>query len=265
MKIEIDLKILTRLRMEGKTTKEAANYFGVSTQTIKRRGWNKLPNPFPKPKYTTDKSYFENINTKDKAYILGFICADGCIYENGLLRIEVKTQDDYILSFIRDRISPNNKIKKRTRKRKVKGYEWTSNTSTLSIKSKSFVKDLQFVEVVPNKTYKEVSVPILPQQMYPHFIRGYFDGDGCICKVITNKIYKRKDITFTGNPFFIESLRDFLKTNGIVKSNSKITKLKNNFAIQWKFSGKKDVERLYKYMYNHEDICFLKRKHDLFI
>ena len=33
-----------------------------------------------KKKY--NENYFENIDTEDKAYFLGFICSDGCIENN---------------------------------------------------------------------------------------------------------------------------------------------------------------------------------------
>jgi hypothetical protein len=48
-----------------------------------------------------------------------------------------------------------------------------------------------------------------------HFIRGYFDGDGCICKV-KNKWYS---ITIAGNEGFIFSLKKFLLDKGILKIN----------------------------------------------
>ena len=50
-----------------------------------------------------NQSYFENINTEDKAYFLGFIYADGSIVTEGRnsLYIKIHTKDSHIIdSFI---------------------------------------------------------------------------------------------------------------------------------------------------------------------
>ena len=52
--------------------------------------------------YMLNEEYFKQINTHNKAYFLGFVCADGCIYRRnghqGMLSIGVKDSDIEILN-----------------------------------------------------------------------------------------------------------------------------------------------------------------------
>ena len=51
-------------------------------------------------------NYFEKIDTPHKAYLLGFITADGAIV-NDILSLEVNMEDVDILNFAKSEINPN--------------------------------------------------------------------------------------------------------------------------------------------------------------
>ena len=53
-----------------------------------------------KRKYSLNEKYFDSINTEDKAYILGFICADGYIAKDRIV-IAIAKKDIQILENIK--------------------------------------------------------------------------------------------------------------------------------------------------------------------
>lgn len=124
---------------------------------------------------------------------------------------------------------------------------------------------------------------IVPKEFMSHFIRGYFDGDGCIWNGKRKKMivkdsskesgYRERIIhnvkfTFTGNVEFINSLQDFLVEKGIVNKKTKLnfSKAKNpnnttcNQVCTMEYSGRKQIKNLYDYMYKDSTIhCDLKK------
>jgi len=122
--------------------------------------------------YKVNENYFEKIDTPEKAYVLGFFYADG--YNNqkiGVLEfVQIKERLD-ILEQIREQLLCNYNIK-----------EYTSGKYTLNICSKKMSSDIANAGAVQNKSdlLEFPSEQIISKELIPHFIRGYFDGDGCI-------------------------------------------------------------------------------------
>ncbi len=88
------------------------------------------------------------------------------------------------------------------------------------------------------------------------FIRGYFDGDGCI------SIKNRIRIDFTSNKVFLEELKSYLEKKGIL-SNKVVTRKKNELGGSLQITKLKYVGKLYHYMYDNSTI-YLERKYDKF-
>ncbi|MBU4590569.1 MAG: hypothetical protein KKG01_06560 [Candidatus Omnitrophica bacterium] len=53
------------------------------------------------------------------------------------------------------------------------------------------------------------SLPKIPQERFNHFIRGYFDGDGCVSYGFYRRRGRNKK-TFTISTYFISSSKEFL-------------------------------------------------------
>ena len=64
---------------------------------------------------------------------------------------------------------------------------------------------------VPNKslTLTFPSKDIVPSNLLRHFIRGYVDGDGCICVTKPEKI----ELNVLGTKEFLQGVLDFLPLN----------------------------------------------------
>jgi len=122
------------------------------------------------------EDYFQIIDSKDKAYNLGFIFADGCICNtrHHNLTIEINKIDIEILYKICDDLGANKeKIRYRTRN-KGKTY-----MSSIRINGKQFVGHLTNLGCVQGKSYKKIHLPILlNRELQLAFLLGVYDGDG---------------------------------------------------------------------------------------
>ena len=138
-----------------------------------------------KSRYFANFRYFNKIDTEFKAYILGFIYADGNLFNN-TLKIAISEKDKEILEKFKEDIKCNNPIL--FIKSNLKNRQ---DQVSLSITDVDLRNDLIDKGVIENKTFKIVfpSYNKVPKKLIHHFIRGYFDGDGCICVYKVNWRY----------------------------------------------------------------------------
>lgn len=203
-----------------------------------------------------NKNYFEKIDTEAKAYILGFIYADGCIINSKTskykLSIGISNIDREILEFIVSELESNHTILVRQQKGNRK------DLAQLDVCSKIMYNDLLSHNLSSNKSLNCIS-PNIDEKLVRHFIRGYFDGDGCVCdRSDKNKIYPAVSIIGSNN--FLKYILDKLPIKRKTLSRSK--NLNDNMSYI-KFSSKIDVISFYNYMYDDSNFS-LKRKKDKF-
>lgn len=203
-------------------------------------------------KYETNKKLFKNIKSEEEAYYLGFILADGCVSKKRNsygFSISIQERDGYIL----DKLSLLclNKINSRhiTKKSQV----------CLTFTCKDICKNLINYGCISNKTYKTNSFPLIKENLMPHFIRGYFDGDGCVYTKKQRYNYGSA-VSFTGNYIFISSLEKFLKNRKIITTSVTTKQKKHQFDAVFEFEKKQDIYNLYKYMYIDASIYLIRKK-----
>lgn len=211
-------------------------------------------------KYSLNNKYFGSWTSK-MAYILGFIYADGNIYGNNLLTIGLKREDKEILEKIKLELGYDGDIKDKTVKLNKKDCE----TSILSFRSKDIVESLRNLGISENKSLT-INFPNVPKEYELDFIRGYFDGDGCIgiqypkSKRAETKTCQIRVRFCSGSENFIKSIRDTLVNYGVKEVNITTRNNVNIFEICY---STKDSLKLYELFYN-ENCMFLKRKKDRF-
>ena len=200
-------------------------------------------------------SYFENIDSEDKAYFLGFIYADGSIVTNGRNRliINIHTKDQHILEDLIVCIDGKMNI-------------WNQkgrNICQISISGKKIVEDLIKHGLHQNKTFT-IKYPNIPVELERHFLRGYFDGDGCI------RIKKdKRDGKEIGDMRFVGGSIDML--NSINERMNFLFGTKKNSLYgpkdkEYKFLGwakMTDIENIYHGFYDDSNF-YLKRKKETF-
>lgn len=160
---------------------EIADYLNL----IERQVRGKINNMGLSKTRKFDKYYFHNIDSATKAYILGFIYADGYVVKNVATRnyefaMQLQSEDKYILEKINDELGGVHHISHINPKEKIiDGHKTISgHQDYLRVYSKDIVDDLISHGIVPDKTHN-YEIPIFPQEYFFDFLRGYIAGDGC--------------------------------------------------------------------------------------
>jgi len=232
-------------------------------------------------KYFKNENYFKKIDTEAKAYFLGLLYADGSniipkqknkISSGRTIKLALQSIDKEILEIFSNEIEGNIPIKFEEKSLKNSNHK---NIAYINICSNNISKDLIKLGCVPNK-HKKLQFPpfkIVPQELMPHFIRGYFDGDGCIWdgkrKEMRVKDSTRKEggrvrivhnvkFQFTGYKDFILGLKFYLVNNFNFNDN-KLNYSKNKDHPTLEYSGRQQAKKIYDVMYKNASI-FLKRK-----
>ena len=204
-----------------------------------------------------NEEFFDS-QTPTSAYVLGWIYSDGTLRKNRY-QIKIVSNDIEVLEKIKNLMSTNHKIYKTLRKNRSKP------TYSLVLDSKHLYQQLIKIGLTPNKS-KTLSFPILLQKVMPYFIRGYFEGDGCIWHdnfPIKGKLFKRIRASFTSGSYsMLLGLREFLvKKIGLSNCKIRTQHINHGYDISW---SNKDTQKLFKYIYKDNlDMC-LKRKYEKF-
>lgn len=193
------------------------------------------------PKSLINKEYFfDIIDTEEKAYYLGWIMADGNIsIYNGQysLKLHIALVDKQIIDNFLEAIGSSNKASIKTGK---------NPSYYVSLTSVHMCNKLIKLGVIPCKSGKEKFPKQIPTDLYRHFIRGFFDGDG---------------ITDIGGRSGFVGSRDMLENilKVLCETKIKLYANKKNENIYYFLSGKKFSKRLYDFMYKDANI-WLQRK-----
>ena len=164
-----------------KPSKDIADEIGCSKSFVKKI-WrvNGLSGKANRS-YCVDDNTFKLIDTPIKAYVLGYIASDGCVYKReghiGMLSVACNQNDEELLNIVQHCLSSNYKI---LHNDQVLQNGKTSVYSTIQINSDVIVNDLSNYNITPRKTWNYCPVDLQTSEMNWHFIRGYFDGDGSI-------------------------------------------------------------------------------------
>ncbi|MAG12308.1 hypothetical protein CL630_00660 [bacterium] len=133
----------------------------------------KIQKPFP---WKWSKDFFKKWSP-EMAYVLGFLFADGHVVTNprGSCYIGFTSTDKEIIEKIKHTLHSNHTIGIRRKN----NPNW-KDQYVLQIGSKSVVQYLKRFGIVQNKSLAIKFPKNIPENMLRHFIRGYFDGDGCV-------------------------------------------------------------------------------------
>lgn len=203
--------------------------------------------------YDIDENFFDNIDTEEKAYFLGFLYADGGRSGNAVY-LSLKEDDKHILDTFNNLLKTNKPLGHYVNNMNYKYYR-------LAIQNKKLVSSLETLGIVKSKTFKINFPTWLKDYLIKHFIRGYFDGDGCI--TIT-KTRNKALVSFTSNEMFIEQLKPIIESKvninslislvyGVKKADPRIKRLV--------ISGNKQIITFLKWLYEDSSI-YLYRKYN---
>ena len=186
---------ITSMFINGIKIKKIGIELGFHTDSIRKflkRNQFKTPNRNEgNRKYEVNHNFFNKIDTEEKAYILGFLYADGYVStKRNLIGLTLQESDIEIITKINKIIHKDKPLVFINTKKYHPGKNW-QNSLRMEIASKQMTNDLVRLGCIPNKTYflKFPAYEIIPEFLFHHFIRGFFDGDGCISISYRKKFY----------------------------------------------------------------------------
>lgn len=216
-----------------------------------------------KNRYLLNHNYFDEIDTEAKAYILGFIYADGFVGNEHYNNIVISINDYDIVKCIAKEIEFTGTI----RKTKKGGFKNSRSGYSLNFSSKIMADTLRKIGLYPNKSLTISELPNIQKRLMRHFIRGYFDGDGSILLSHNSSYYRNGNVVkkyiYPTYNFNILGTENFLKS--IVKeanfNYAKIRDTKTKEIKSLNICAKKEFDNIFNYLYSNSTIK-LERKYN---
>lgn len=226
-----------------------------------------LMRSYEENRYQVDQTYFEKIDTRNKAYTLGFIYSDGNVQKDfRSWRIALKYDDKIILDKIKEDIKYAGElrfIKEREYKKKNGEMSTASSQYLLEVGRKKMCYDLVKLGCVPNKTWT-IRFPTeeqVPREFLSDFCRGYWDGDGSISKSTFN-------CSILGNKFFVTELVKHLPVKNIPSAQYQQSEQypddPDKQLLRYCFGTGQGAIEILQFLYGDcADSLYLPRKRDL--
>lgn len=212
-------------------------------------------------KFPVNHRYFRTWSPR-MAYVLGFIFADGSLEYADRIRgkyVRISNTDKDRISLIRRLLHSSHRIyeERRGPTRKVRYL--------LRIGDGILYDSLVALGVTPAKSLT-MRFPVIPDRNLRDFVRGYFDGDGCVQSERRNGAICRIRVVFTsGSKQFLSHLHIALKERTRVGGRGLYPHASTKGAYQLRYSTRDSI-RIHLYMY-YKGLpveMSLARKYDIF-
>lgn len=216
-------------------------------------------------KYSCNERFFDTWSP-EMAYLLGYIYADGSLeiapkMRGKYLRIGSTDKDRIVVA--KALLNSEHTIVKEERPGKRKKFY------LLRIGSHYICHRLLQIGLTPNKSLTMQFPKNIPSDLMHHFVRGYFDGDGCIYfeqafGLTGTKIVKSLRVIFTsGSHDFLKTLSDTLSER-LQNPPRRVLAHGSSKAYQLRYPTRESIQ-LFGFMYGTtRQPLFMERKYDIF-
>lgn len=255
---------IENLYKQGKTSAEIGEIFNVCQSSIcnvlRENNIKTRTNSEYKRKSPIRDTFFNQIDTKEKSNILGFIYADGYHDEDkSSISITLHRKDIDFLIKMSNAIQPlkENPIKTFQSKSKTKN---NGPSAQLVFYSRKISLDLYKIGCYQNKSFT-VDFPNIDKKYYPQFASGYFDGDGCLGYTVhpqSNKLAYYITICVSKN--FGTKLKQIIKKE--LKINVSLEKHSSIYRLR--IGGNNQTEKFMDWLYQNSPIK-LNRKYKKYL
>lgn len=203
--------------------------------------------------YSVDETIFENIDSHEKAYWIGFLTADGTV-TGGRVKLALSTKDiDHLQAFKKfmkatHPILSYKQLQGKTSvvQNKTKDYYY----AIIGFSSKKLIHDLLRYSITTNKSFTVKFGQNIPDKYMNSYMAGLVDGDGFIT-VSKGKIH----FGFLSHKRFAKEFQQYLSKTCDLRQN-KLSKHENVWVVR--YSGQQ-VQKILEFLYSNTPI-FLNRK-----
>lgn len=201
--------------------------------------------------YKINNSYFDNIDTPNKAYILGLLWADGSnCTKNNTVGLTLQEKDKHILDEISIEMESDRPLyfKKihETNPKKQNCYSFT-------IYNRHISERLMEYGMYPNKTYILKWPNNLDNKLVSHFLRGFTDGDGTI---------GHNRLGWVGTIMMMEKIQSIL--HNVFNVEVRMEDTDNNVIKRLLVCRRKDIKQVLDWLYKDADMK-LERKYQKYL
>lgn len=249
---------------KGLQFKDIIQTLQVSERSVARVLKENNINTKRRNRYSLNESYFEQIDTQEKAYILGLLYADGYVGDerHNNIVISLTQKDKSLLSTISEYLEYTGELRY---EEKGGNYENSRPKIVLNFSSKKMATDLRNIGLYPGKSSKLTKLPKLDQDLIRHFIRGYFDDDGTISMGKSTSYHKLnngliKKYEYNSPRFLIIGTMEFLKDLEIyIPGKFSYRDSKTEYMKYLENSSRREIINIFQYLYKDSNI-YLERK-----
>jgi hypothetical protein len=248
-----------------------ADDYGVTYQAVwqllKRNGVAIRPRNETGTKYYCDHSFFDAIDSEEKAYWLGFLAADADVGDEGRLSMSLKPSDREHLYRLKYSLKSTHPVTDYTSNSGYHGRQVTF--SVLDIGSSRLVRGLTLNGVGPKKTFALRWPSHLEPDLLKHYLRGMVDGDGSLTTYVrqspdNGKLEMQYRFSLTSNTTFLEECQRYL----VEACDLRYTKLArkrggNPNIATLPYGGRRQVERIFRLLYDDAGIFLLRKYYEL--
>lgn len=243
----MDKNFLEDCLEKGMSTRDIEKICDKSRSTILY--WINKYNLANKSRHMKKENYrFEKIDSREKAYTLGFILADAAITETNT-EVSVAIKDKCVVEFISKIVDGSvicsNNFNKKTR---------------VFPKARMTKRIVDITKFTGGMAKIDRHYPRIREDLERYLIQGLFDSDGCITwgrRKDKNRIWQK--ISFTSQLKILEGVQQYL----LKKLNiSTIVRPKSNEKCYiLEFANQYDVLKFCEHIYPNEDFIILNRKY----
>lgn len=245
---------IAKIYLSGKSAKSIMRAYGLKyhvsiINALRRQGIIQRSVEDRNRLYKCNPHIFDNLDNELSAYLHGFIYADGNVSQARTLTISIANTDKAHLEKIRMALQTEAPVKTLENK----GYG--TLRAVLSYTERHLAKELMDKGIIVNRPYPHLSFDAIPDDMFNHWLLGFFDGDGAAYR-------KHPTISFCGNYEFIFILREKLVKFCGSNPDLAIRKHPTKPTYYLKFDGRNVAFQVINFMYKDATI-WLERKRNV--
>lgn len=207
-----------------------------------------------------NENALDDLNNPATGYILGLIASDGNISKSAPeVTLTLQARDEHVLSLFMNYFGNPAPLTNISGGKYKKAW----------VRSQRVQDTLGMLGIHPAKTYT-IEFPDIPEHLYPHFIRGIIDGDGCVYAKVRRRRGREEmqmSLTIVGTVPMISSIRDiFVQACGVgvvTIQRPKALHTDAHGSVSWQ--GRSGLSSIYNYIYKGAGEFYLPRKREKFL
>lgn len=192
-------------------------------------------------RYRLKEDYFDCIDSRIKAYLLGLMAADGCVTTKNYIVFE--STDFELTQLLKTELEYTGET------RVIQPKEDYAQHYRLNFSSKQMASALTKCGIFSGRSFSEICY--FPNHNYlPGYVLGYFDGDGC---AYVNQGRSGGLVCIIGSRAFVTELAQHLEMGTVVKHHT-------SDVYYWRIHSRQHIRAFYELIYQSSGLGLIRKK-----